>query len=193
MPITQEECNERLKYCMTRRFNYTISDLNSMAKEKNIKGYYRMNKVTLYRKLRDVMNRVDRIKFIWHVDNKTLEKSVLKNNSDESLKNNSDESKENKKYLCEHERYKYSCRLCKENAICEHGKQKYYCKICVGSAIRQHNRRRYLCKECHGKGICEHGKQRPFCYSCGVMICKHGRRKDFCKECWKLQLDSINN
>ena len=193
MPLTQEEYNELLKYCMARRFIYTISDLKSMAKEKNIKGYYRMTKVTLYRKLYNDMNEIDRFKFDWHLDAKTLDKSL------ETSQKNDNKSKENwanlnKKYLCEHERYKYSCRLYKGNAICEHGKQKYYCKICVGSAICQHNRRRYLCKECHGKGICEHGKQRPFCYSCGgVMICKHGRRKDFCKECWKLQLDSINN
>ena len=193
MSLTQEEINELWKYCMTRRFEYTISDLKSMAKKKNIKGYYRMNKVTLYLKLRDGMNKFDRFKFDWHMDNKTLDKSL-----EISLKNDSNESKENwvnlnKRYLCKHERYKYSCRLCKGKAICEHGKQKYYCKICMGSAICQHKRRRYLCKERQGKGICEHGKQRPFCHSCGgVMICKHGRRKDFCKECWKLQLDSNN-
>ena len=56
MPFTQEEINELRKYCMTRRFEYTISDLKSMANEKNIKGYYRMNKVTFYLKLRDGMN-----------------------------------------------------------------------------------------------------------------------------------------
>ena len=120
-----------------------------MAKKKNIKGYYRMNKITLYLKLRDGMNEFDRFKFDWHLDNKTLRKSL-----EISLKNDSNESKENwvnlnRRYLCEHERYKYSCRLCKGRAICEHGKQKYYCKICVGSTICQHKRRRYLCKECH--------------------------------------------
>ena len=193
MSLTQEEINQLRKYFMTQRFEYTISDLKSMAKKKNIKGYYRTNKVTLYLKLRDGMNEFDRFKFDWHIDNKTLRKSL-----EISLKNDSNESKENwvnfnRRYLCEHERYKYSCRLCKGKAICEHGKQKYYCKICVGSAICQHKRRRYLCKKCHGKGICEQGKQRPFCYSCGgVMIGKNGRRKDFCKECWKLNIDSIN-
>ena len=45
--------------------------------------------------------------------NKTLGKSL-----EISLKNDSNKSKENwvnlnKRYLCEHERYKYSCRLCK--------------------------------------------------------------------------------
>ena len=184
MLLTQEEINELRKYFMTQRFEYIISVLKSMDKEKNIKGYYRMNKVTLYLKLCDGMNEFDRFKFGWHMDNKTHGKSL-----EISLKNDSNESKENwvnlnKRYLCEHERYKHSCRLCKGKAICEHDKQKYYCKICVGSAICQHKRRRYLCKECHGKGICEHGKQRPFCHSCGgAMICKHGRRKDICKEC----------
>ena len=73
-----------------------------MAKEKNIKGYYRMNKVTLYLKLRDGMNEFDKFKFDWHMDNKTLGKSL-----EISLKNDSNESKEhwinlNKRYLCEH-------------------------------------------------------------------------------------------
>ena len=97
MPLTQEEYNKLLKYCMARRFKYTISDLKSMAKEKNINGYYRMNKVTLYRKLYSDMNELDRIKFVWHIDNKTLDKSL-----EISLKNDSNKSKENKKYLCEH-------------------------------------------------------------------------------------------
>ena len=196
MLITQEEINELWDWvCQTNlKITYTISDLKSMAKERNIKSYYRMNKVTLHRKLYNDMNEIDRFKLSWCMDDKTIDK-----NFEISLKNNSDKSKEdwvnlNKKYLCEHEGYKYSCRLCKGSAICEHGKQKYYCKICIGSAICQHKRRRYLCKECHGKGICEQGKQRPFCYSCGgIMICKHRRRKYFCKECWKLHIDSINN
>ena len=75
---------------MTRRFEYTISDLKSMAKEKNIKGYYRMNKVTLYLKLCDGMNEFDRFKFDWHMDNKTPGKSL-----EISIKNDSNESKEN--------------------------------------------------------------------------------------------------
>ena len=76
MSLTQEENNELRKYVMTQRFEYTISDLKSMAKEKNIKGYYRMNKVTLYLKLCDGMNEFDRFKFDWHIDNKTLCKSL---------------------------------------------------------------------------------------------------------------------
>ena len=58
MLLTQEEINELRKYFMTRRFEYTISDLKSMAKEKNIEGYYRMNKVTLYLKLCDGINEI---------------------------------------------------------------------------------------------------------------------------------------
>ena len=34
MPFTQEEINELWKFCMSRRFIFTISDLKSMAKEK---------------------------------------------------------------------------------------------------------------------------------------------------------------
>ena len=76
MPFTQEEINELWKFFMSQRFNYTISELKSMAKEKNIKGYYRMNKVTLYRKLYNDMNKIDRFKFAWCMDDKTLDKSL---------------------------------------------------------------------------------------------------------------------
>ena len=74
MPFTQEEINELWKFCMSRRFIFTISDLKSMAKEKNFKDYYRMNKVTLYRKLYNDINETDRFKFDWHMDDRTLDK-----------------------------------------------------------------------------------------------------------------------
>ena len=89
MSLTQEEINELRTYCMTRRFKYTTSYLKSMAKEKNIKGYYRMNKVTLYLTLCDSMNEFDRFKFDWHMDNKTLRKSLeisLKNDNKSNQK-----------------------------------------------------------------------------------------------------------
>ena len=35
-----------------------------------------MNKVTLYRKLYNDMNEIDRFKFDWHMDDKTLDKSL---------------------------------------------------------------------------------------------------------------------
>ena len=70
-----------------------------------------MNKVTLYLKLRDGMNEFDRFKFDWHIDNKTLPKSL-----EISLKNDSNESKENwvnlnRRYLCEHERYEINIHV----------------------------------------------------------------------------------
>ena len=65
MPFTQEEINELWKFCMSRRFKFTISDLKSMVKKKYIKGYYKMNKVTLYRKLYNGMNEFNRFKFAW--------------------------------------------------------------------------------------------------------------------------------
>ena len=48
IPFTQKEINELWEFCMSRKIILTISDLKSMAKERNIKGYYKMNKVTLY-------------------------------------------------------------------------------------------------------------------------------------------------
>ena len=49
-----------------------------------------MNKVTLYLKLRDGMNEFDRFKFDWHMDYRTLGKSL-----EISQKNDSNKSKEN--------------------------------------------------------------------------------------------------
>ena len=53
------------------------------------------------------MNEFDRFKFVWCMDDKTIDKSF-----EISLKKDSDKSKENwvnlnKKYLREHNRYKY--------------------------------------------------------------------------------------
>ena len=69
--------NELLDWiCQTNmKVNYTLIDLRSMAKSRNIKGYYKMNKVTLYEKLLDGLDKYDRIKFILCVNNNTLRKS----------------------------------------------------------------------------------------------------------------------
>ena len=61
---------------MSRKIILTISDLKSMAKERNIKGYYRMDKVTLYRKLYNDMNEFDRFKLCWCMDDKTIGKTL---------------------------------------------------------------------------------------------------------------------
>ena len=47
-----------------------------------------------------------------------------------------------------------------------------------------HGKDKALCKECGGWRICPHGKFKPYCRECkGSMICHHGKDKSYCKEC----------
>ena len=162
-----------------------------MAKAQNIKGYHKMNKVTLFEKLLDGLDdKYDRIKFSLCIDNNLFQKSFENENKDDrnivqtNLEDNLKSEKKIKKYFCVHGRYQYSCRACQGSLICPHGRQKYYCLDCPGSGICLHKRRLYLCRDCEGAGICRHGKQRPFCRPCGgTMFSQHDKRKDYCKIC----------
>ena len=174
-----------------KKINYTLIDLRSMAKAQNIKGYYKMNKVTLFEKLLDGLDdKYDRIKFSLCIDNNLFQKSFENENKDDrnivqtNLEDNLKSEKKIKKYFCVHGRYQYSYRACRGSLIWPHGRQKYYCLDCPGSGICPHKRPLYLCRDCEGAGICRHGKQRPFCRPCGgTMFCQHDKRKDYCKIC----------
>ena len=151
--------------CQTNlKINYTLIDLRGIAKSRNIKGYYKMNKVTIYEKLLDGLDKYDRVKFILRVDNNTLQISCENENKDDrsvlqtKLEDNLKNEKETKKYFCAHGKYKYSCRACQGILICSHGRQKYYCQDCVGAGICLHKKYLYLCRDCQSSGICEHGK-----------------------------------
>jgi len=107
-------------------------------------------------------------------------------------------------YKCiEHNKRKYSCKLCKGNAFCEHGKIKSNCKECNGSSICQCGIIKYWCRKCNGSMFCKHGIIKTRCklgcggsaicihnirkYDCklcnGSQICIHNNRKNYCKEC----------
>ena len=67
-----------------KKINYTLIDLRSMAKSQNIKGYYKMNKVTLFEKLFDGLDdKYDRIKFSLCIDNNLFQKSFENENKDD--------------------------------------------------------------------------------------------------------------
>lgn len=102
----------------------TVKELKEIAREKGIKGYYKLNK----EKLLEVLGIAHAI---------TLEVK---------------ENKRIYKRCC-HNTIKYFCVKCKGSQICEHNKRKIRCKERKGSSICKHNRVRYLCKECGGKGI----------------------------------------
>ena len=47
-----------------------------------------------------------------------------------------------------------------------------------------HGKDKALCKECGGWRICTHGKFKPYCKECGgSQICPHRRNKHRCKDC----------
>ena len=123
------------------KITYTLIDLRCMAKAQNIKGYYKMNKVTLYEKLIDGMDKYDRIKFSLQIDNNTLRKSCenenkyVRNMPQTNLEDSPKNENKTKRYFCVHGKYKYSCRSCQGSVICSHGRQKYYCRACFGSGI----------------------------------------------------------
>ena len=67
-----------------KKINYTLIDLRSMAKSQNIKGYYKMNKVTLFEKLFDGLDdKYDRIQFSLCIDNNLFQKSFENENKDD--------------------------------------------------------------------------------------------------------------
>ena len=125
-----KEINELWDWvCQTNlNITYSLIDLRCMAKSRNIKGYYKMNKVTLYEKLLDGLDKYDRITFILRIDNNTLRKSCENENKDarNMLQTNLEDSPKNanktKKYFCAYGRYKYSCRACQCSLICSHGR-----------------------------------------------------------------------
>ena len=86
--------------------------------------------------------------------------------------------------ICEHNRERSRCKLCKGGQICKHNKIRSQCKDCGGSQICKHNRQRTLCKECEGGHICKHNKYRSQCKDCGgSQICKHNIIRSTCKNC----------
>ena len=111
-----------------------------------------------------------------------------------------------KEYKCiEHNKRKYSCKLCKGNAYCKHGTLKANCKQeeCDGSAICECGIIKYFCRKCNGSSFCRHGTVKTRCkmgcggsafcihsvrkYECklciGTGICHHNERKSYCKLC----------
>jgi hypothetical protein len=90
----------------------------------------------------------------------------------------------NRRYYCNHNRQKSTCKECKGGSICEHNRIRSTCKDCKGSQICEHNKIRSKCKDCNGGSICEHNRQRSKCKDCvGGSICEHNKERDACKDC----------
>jgi len=109
-----------------------------------------------------------------------------------------DVKKNYKEYKCvEHNKRKYSCKLCKGNAYCKHGTLKANCKEegCGGSAICECGIIKYFCRKCNGSAFCRHGTHKTRCkMGCGgSAICIHGGRKEYCKLCCGSQICEHDN
>jgi len=88
----------------------------------------------------------------------------------------------NKDKLCNHERIKSDCYLCKNpDKQCPHGNAKKYCEDCCQSVSCNHGKERRRCVECGGNSICEHKKRKDNCVECNG--CEHGNIKYNCKQC----------
>tara|TARA_Y100000591_G_C21768511_1_gene664216 strand:+ start:274 stop:1230 length:957 start_codon:yes stop_codon:yes gene_type:complete len=86
--------------------------------------------------------------------------------------------------ICEHNKRKYDCIICKGSNVCIHKKIKSDCRICSPQSFCKHNKRKTVCKECNGGSICIHNKRRYECIICeGNGICNHGKKKSKCKKC----------
>ena len=189
--------------------NLKVKDLKALAKERGIKGYYKLRKAELIK----LIEELDLIEF---ESIKTYSKKCSHKIREKSCKHCG---------ICIHDRVLYMCKECKEcgggKGICEHDKQKRYCKECNdklttvsnlpqpdivydlininspphASAAEQpikkttlkrcpHGKQKNYCKECEGSQICHHKRFKRYCKECvGSQICSHNRVKYTCKEC----------
>lgn len=87
-------------------------------------------------------------------------------------------------WRCQHDRFKYNCRLCQGSGICSHGTRKGRCRVCKGSGFCSHGNRKPVCRQCQGSSICSHNKEKYQCRQChGSSYCQHDTLKHRCRIC----------
>ena len=182
--------------------NLKVKDLKALAKEKGIKGYYRMRKAVLIEVLSTVNDsseiyetandqsipevnipipapsRVTQIKNLVAAPVKSVIPYLIKNSlyeHIEDLTKPKETVKESPKPAVASDPYNWRC---------SHGKDKALCKECGGWRICTHGKFKPYCRECGGSMICPHGKDKSYCKDCGgPKICIHKRVKYTCKDC----------
>lgn len=71
--------------------------------------------------------------------------------------------------------------------MCQHNRRKEVCVICRGTEICSHGRRRGSCVECGGNQICKHKRVKYVCIEC-IPLSKLAEKKWVCKYCLSVNI-----
>ena len=169
----------------------TLKQLQTIARERGMKGYSRLKKADLIEFITNPTNEKSLNELRFLAKEKKIKRYYLMRKSEllvalEAVeKQEPIKSPKRKQKQCIHNKSKYSCKECEGSRYCKHGRIEYYCKECGGNGICIHWNNKHYCKECGGgSGLCMHGKNKYFCKDCsGKGICTHGKNKYRCKVC----------
>ena len=175
--------------------NQTIRELRAIAKERGLRGYFKLRKAELISLLGTSMRPLRRPEPEKSLSRVTLLPKPEDMDSfelQEMAKTRSGvKSKLNEEAMGSAEK---KCARCKCVASLDSfrsnkrtGELNKTCSSCLQKRKCQHGRLRSQCGEspCEGSQICQHGRRKDQCKESpckGSQICQHGRCKSYCKE-----------